>query len=165
MHRILKKGGLAVLIVLIYFFGIRELRQEVHDLYMGTVLPDEYGQINDDYSFYSQSSVSFTIIPNSTSSQISWQFRIPFDSYWLFGTFVLILIGASKKEYIVLSTIHLVSGISNTILVAIGIFGYDIFLILTDFNCRYLIPLASLGYVAVIVGTKKSKSSSHVHTS
>jgi hypothetical protein len=87
---------------------------------------------------------------------------MPFDSYWMFGSFVLALIGATKKEYRNLSLIHLASGLVTLILVVIGIKGYDIFLILTDFICRYLIPLASLGYVSIIVGGNKSFLQSHV---
>jgi hypothetical protein len=162
MLSILKKIVLAIFIVVIYFFVIRELRQELHNFYMGTLLPTEYGEINEEYFFYSQSSVSFTITSINETLSKGWQFKMPFDSYWMFGSFVLALIGATKKEYRNLSLIHLASGLVTLILVVIGIKGYDIFLILTDFICRYLIPLASLGYVSIIVGGNKSFLQSHV---
>ena len=65
MSNILKRVGLAIVIVVLYFLGIRELRQEIHHLYMGTILPQEYGEINEHYSYYAQSSVSFTITATS----------------------------------------------------------------------------------------------------
>lgn len=165
MLDILKKVGLVTLVVLIYFFGIRELRQELHDLYMGTLLPTEYGEINEHYLFYSQSSVSFSFDSIQNAMSEGWQFRMPFDSYWLFGTIVLVLIGASKMEYVILSVVHLTTGIFTGLLVAIGLSGNDIFLITTDFICRYLIPLVSLGYVAILTGKEKFRSSSYVQSS
>ncbi len=161
MSNILKRVGLAIVIVVLYFLGIRELRQEMHQLYMGTILPQEYGEINEHYSYYAQSSVSFTITATSETETKGWQFRIPFDSYWLFGTLILVLFGKSRKEYFYLSLIHIISGLITLCCVIIGLKGFDIFLITTDFICRYLIPLASLGYVSLIVGGDNSILHSH----
>jgi hypothetical protein len=157
MPDFLKKGILAVVLVLVYFLGIREVRQVVHDFYMGTVMPSKYGQINENYVFYSQSSVSFTIVDSAESSSKGWQFRIPFDSYWLFGTFALILAGASLRQFVFLVYMHIAAGLITLVFVWIGIKGFDVLLIATDFICRYLIPLISLGYAAFVIGNKKWK--------
>jgi len=158
MSNVLKKAGLAAAVVVIYFFVIREVRQEVHNFYMGTVLPDEHGEINDHYSFYSQSSVSFTICSECTEYGKGWLFKVPFGSFWLFGAFALVLISAKRESYLILSAIHLSAGVVTFLFVLIGQNGFDILMIGTDFISRYLLPLFSLGYVALVIGQSKTKS-------
>jgi hypothetical protein len=165
MLSILKKGLLVGVCIIAYFFGIRELRQEMHDAYMGTIFPETYGQINDDYSYLSVSSVSFTIYTIDDTQPKAWQFRMPFDSYWLFGTLGLILLGARKENYVALIAIHLTTGLLNVLFVIIGLIGYDFLLISVDFICRYLIPLASLGYVSIVFGQHQRAKKVNVYTS
>ncbi len=165
MLSILKRGLLVSICVIAYFFGIRELRQEMHDVYMGTIFPETYGQINEDYSYISESSVSFTIYTIDDTQSKAWQFRMPFDSYWLFGTLGLILLGAKKENYVALIAIHLTTGVLNVLFVVIGLKGYDFLLISVDFICRYLIPLASLGYVSIVFGQHQRAKEENVYTS
>ena len=152
MSNILKRVGLAIFIILIYFLGIRELRKEMHDLYVGTIFPENYGQINEHYAYSSQSSVAFVIYAINGTQPKGWDLRMPFDSYWLFGTIGLIFLGSRKDNFVVLIAIHLVTGVLNVLFVLIGLKGYDFFLFSVDFMCRYLIPLASLGYVSTRFG-------------
>lgn len=158
MPNVLKKVGLAAAVIVIYFLGIREVRQEVHDFYMGTILPEEYGEINNQYSFYSQSSVSFTICSECSEYGKGWLFKVPFGSFWLFGAFALVLISAKRESYLILSAIHLSAGILTFLFVLIGKNGFDVLMIGTDFISRYLLPLFSLGYVALVIGQSKTKS-------
>ncbi len=159
MPKILTKIGLVLVIIIGYFFGIRELRQEIHSIYLGTILPAEYGAINSDLSFYSQSSVSFTFCEDCSEYGKGWQFRIPFDSYWLFSMITLVLISADKQSYLNLAYIHLSAGILTLCLVLIGIQGINVLMMTTDFISRYGIPLASFGYVAFVYGNSKKNGS------
>ena len=158
MPDFLKKGLLIVAIFCLYFFGVRELRKSVHDLYLGTLLPADYGTINGDLSFYAQTSVSFTITDSSKQNHKGWQFKVPFGSFFLFAVIGLLIIDGSLRTIYVLSGFHLSMGILSVLLVYLGINHVTQLLIIVDFVSRYLLPLGSFGYVAFVYGKmKKSK--------
>ncbi len=157
MLNLLKKGLLVISFVLIYFLGVREVRKVVHNIHLGTVLPTQLGQINNQIDFESQSSVSFTFHKLGTEKSHGWQYKMPFGSFFLFGTIGLILLGASRKDFGILSAIHIVGGVVSFIFVLIGVHGWVNFLIIPDILSRYLIPVSSLGFVALTYVQKKPK--------
>lgn len=64
---------------------------------MGTILPAEYGEINENISFYAQSSVSFTLVDLKAENHKGWQFKIPFGSFYLFAVIGLLFYKVIKK--------------------------------------------------------------------
>lgn len=122
---------------------------------MGTILPAEYGEINENISFYAQSSVSFTLVDLKAENHKGWQFKIPFGSFYLFAVIGLLFLQSDKKTYALLSGFHLLMGVTTVILVVIGIKFSTALLIVVDFISRYLLPLGSFGYVAFLYGKLK----------
>ncbi|MBO6792736.1 MAG: hypothetical protein JJ895_02405 [Balneolaceae bacterium] len=165
MHNILKKVLIVLAVAVIYFFGIRELRKSIHEIYRGTLLPNDYGIVNEDLSFYAQSSVSFTFCNDCEEYGKGWQFKIPFGSFFLFSVIGLVLIGVDHIPYIVLSGFHFMMGILTLILVCLAINYTSSLLIIVDFISRYLLPLGSFGYVAFVYGKSKMKDSPHADQS
>lgn len=157
MLHLLKKGLLVIGFVLIYFLGVREVRKVVHNFHLGTILPAQLGQINNQLEFESQSSVSFTFHKLGTEKGHGWQYKMPFGSFFLFGTIGLILSGTNRKEFGILSAIHVVGGVVSFTFVFIGLQGWANFLIIPDLLSRYLIPVSSLGFVALTYVQKKPK--------
>lgn len=122
---------------------------------MGTILPVEYGLINENISFYAQSSVSFTFCDSCKEYGKGWQFKIPFGSFFLFGVIGLLIMGVDKIPFLYLSGFHFLSGLLSTILVMLAInYSMSLFIIV-DFISRYLLPLGSFGYVAFLYGKLK----------
>ena len=73
MQSLLKKAAIISAIIVIYFLGIRHLRQVAVSVLMGSLLPPDYGMVNKEIEFYSQSTVSFTFT-TPTSDSNGWNF-------------------------------------------------------------------------------------------
>ncbi|RNC86041.1 MAG: hypothetical protein ED557_04525 [Balneola sp.] len=155
---LLKKLLLLTIVVIVYFFGIRNLRSLVHDFHLGSVLPTSSGLIDGDtsLSFYSQSSVSYTFYYNSDSSY-TWVYKIPYGAFFLFSLLGLILIDAKRVDYLILIGIHFTSGLISFLFLLVGINFYHYLLIVPDLLSRYLVPLFSLGLVGFAYLKKDGK--------
>lgn len=143
-----KKLVLIVCFIAIYFFMLRSGRALLHDQLMGTLLPKEYGVIQDNLAFLSQSSVSFTIYDIIQNSH-GWQYKMPFGSFFLFAMIGLIAIKSGKSGYLQLIGLHLAGFIIATIAVWVALKGVTNAMVITDFISRYLVPVGSLGLVAI----------------
>tara|TARA_R110000868_G_scaffold383578_10_gene650735 strand:- start:7977 stop:8465 length:489 start_codon:yes stop_codon:yes gene_type:complete len=159
MSSLLKKGLFIIGFVLIYFVGIREVRKVIHEGHFGTVFPEQLGSINDELRLEAQSSVSFTLLEVKENNGHGWQYKMPFGSFFLFAILGLILLGANRKDYTILSLIHIIGGIISFLFVLLGINIGVKFLIIPDLLSRYLIPVSSLGFVALTYLQKNSRDS------
>ncbi len=157
MPNLLKKGLIILGFVLIYFIGIRQARSFIHDLHLGTILPDEYGVINEDVGFMAESSVSFTAFLLGGKTPHGWQYKIPFGSFFLFSMIGLIIIDSKRKHYYILTSIHLIGGVISFSFFVLGINTFTQFLVIPDIISRYLLPVCSLGVVALSYLEKKNK--------
>ena len=151
-----KKLVLIFFFIAFYFFILRSGRAVLHDQLMGTLLPQEYGAIQDDLAFHSQSTVSFMIFSSQVINH-GWQYKMPFGSFFLFAMIGLMGIKSRKSGYIQLTVLHAVGFVIGTMAVWIGINGFPRALILTDFISRYLVPVGSLGLVAISLMQKKNE--------
>ncbi len=156
---LLKKLLLFIVIVAIYFLGVRKVRSAIHDVHLGSILPNTYGLVEEDsnIAFFAQSSVGFTFYEQSEESSYNWQYKIPFGSFFLFSVLGLVLVGAGKNEYLILAGIHVISGLISFFFLAIGINFYHNFLLVPDLLSRYLVPLCSLGLVGLAYLKKTGK--------
>ncbi len=156
MPKLLIRAILFILTLLLYVFGIHELRKELTDFYMNQIQEENY---TSESIIFKKASSNVSIIIFNTANSISngWRFRIPFGSFWLYSTLALIIIGASFKDYINLLIIQVCGWLMSTVLISFWQFEYEIIFITIDFICRYLVPLFSLGYVAIVFGNRKSK--------
>lgn len=157
MFKLFKKALLIIGFILLYFLGIREVRKVVHELHLGTVFPEQLSVIDDELEIESQSSVSFTFYNLQYEKGHGWQYKIPFGSFFLLAVIGLILIDANGKEYATLASIHIIGGLISFLFVLMGINIWINFLIIPDLLGRYLIPISSLGYVALSYVQKKQK--------
>lgn len=155
----LKKLLLIIGFVLLYFLGVREVRGIIHDAHYGIILPSQQGLITNEVGFESQSSVSFTFYELNTESGHGWQYKIPYGSFFLFAIIGLISIGASMKDYWILILIHLFAGIISFSFVLMGIHFWVKLLMISDLLTRYLLPISSMGFVALIYLQQRSKVS------
>ncbi len=146
---LLKKFLLIIIVVAIYFIGVRKLRAAIHDLHLGSILPTSYGVIDEDseVTFFAQSSVSYTFYYQSDEANYIWMYKIPFGSFFLFAVLGLILVNAKKNDYLILVGIHLISGLIALLFLILGLNLQKYFLIIPDLLSRYLVPLCSLGMV------------------
>ncbi len=157
MPNLFKKGLIILGFTLIYFLGIRQVRSFIHELHLGTILPEEYGVINEDIGFMAESSVSFTAFLLSEVKPHGWQYKIPFGSFFLFSAIGLIIIDSERKHYYILSLIHFIGGIVSFSFFVLGINVFTPVLIIPDIIARYLMPVCSLGVVALSYLEKKNK--------
>lgn len=158
MYSQLKKVFIVVLVALVYFVGVRGIRSAIHNYHMGSILPDEYGEINEDLIFYSQSSVSFTFEYNSNKEFTKKMYKIPFGMFFLFALVGLIFIGVVKQSYYYLAGIHFGGGFISFLALWYSIPNHPYFLVIPDMISRYLIPLLSLGLVALSYLQKKNST-------
>lgn len=140
MHKLLKKAFFIIGFILLYFVAIREVRKVM--LQIQAPLLEEVSV----YEIESVSGVSLTISPIPHKK---FQYRIPFDSFLLFSGIGLIALGASIRFFYYLFTVQLAGGILSTIFLWLGVQTTYYFLIVPDIIGRYLIPLSSLGLVAL----------------
>lgn len=156
---LLKKLLLFIVIVLIYFLGIRNLRAVVHDLHFGSVLPDTYGLVGEstNLTFYSQSTVSYTFVYQPDETEYIWIYKIPFDSFFLFAMLGLVFLNAKKDDYLILTGIHFTSGLISLLFLVLGIHFQHYLLLVPDLLSRYLVPLCSLGMVGLAYLKNKGK--------
>ncbi|GAB5409649.1 MAG: hypothetical protein BalsKO_20140 [Balneolaceae bacterium] len=159
MPKLLKKTLLIIGFVLFYFLGIREVRGVIHDAHYGSILPSQQGVISSELYFEAQSSVSFTFRETYLEHGYGWQYKIPFGSFFLFATIGLLMIEVSKREYGILVLIHLFGGIISFLFVLMGLHVWVKFMIIPDLLSRYLLPLSSMGYVALMYLQQRSKVS------
>ena len=149
MYSLLKKAAFITVFTLIYFLGIRELRGVVHDLHLGTILPAEYGELQEGFWFYAPSSVSFAFYEESEVIHKQWTYKIPFGMFFLFGCLGLIALGSRNNSYMYLVGIHFIGGMLSFIGLLLALTLSFKFLIIPDLLSRYLVPLCSLGLVAL----------------
>lgn len=152
----IKRVLLICIVILFYFSVFRSVRSWGHDQLMGTLLPDEYGVIVDNLAFYSQSSVSFTIY-DTIKNNHGWQYKMPFGSFFLFSIIGLIAIKSGKEAFFQLIGLHVIGFLIATITLFIGLKSAAQAFIVTDFISRYLIPVGSLGLVAISLMKKKNE--------
>lgn len=164
MYSLLRKALYIAVFVSIYFLGIREIRALIHDAHLGTVLPEQYGQISSELSFYPQSSVSFTFFKTGTEFKPEWQYKIPFGLFFLLAILGLISIGADNRMFVYLVSIHFAAGLLSFLMMVIAVNGLRSFIIIPDLISRYLIPLCSLGLVALTYLEQKNKISEYEGT-
>ncbi|HCD53570.1 MAG TPA: hypothetical protein DEQ34_14065 [Balneolaceae bacterium] len=151
----LKKSLLLIVLIGVYFLGLREIRKIGHNALMGSLLPDNYGEITDGLFFFSQSSVSFTLA-ESMEADHGWQYKMPFGSFFLFSILGLVFVGGKSSDYGVLALIHVTGFVLSTLFVWIGLRAGNGFFVVPDMLSRYLVPLASLGLVALVYLRQKN---------
>lgn len=149
MYSLLKRGALIAIFILIYFYGVREIRGLVHNLHLGTILPEEYGEFQEGLKFYAPSSVSFAFFEDVEVVHKQWSYKIPFGMFFLFGCLGLIALGSVYQSYVYLIGIHLAGGMISFIGLILALNLSIKFLILPDLISSYLVPLCSLGLVAL----------------
>ena len=140
MLKLLKKALFIVGFILLYFVGIREVRKGLLSIQAPTL--EEVS--NYEIEFISGVSVSISPVANK-----SFQYRIPFDSFLLFSGIGLIALGGSRKFFYYLFAVQFAGGVLSTIFLWIGIQTTYYFLVVPDMVARYLLPLSSLGLVAL----------------
>ncbi len=149
MLKLLKMGVLIITFVLIYFFGIREIRGVILDLHQGTILPEEYGEIQNGLFFTELSSVSFSFYKKAKVIHKFWVYKIPFGLYFLLGCIGLIILYAGSKPYYYLIGIQIIGGMISFLFLLLAINISYHFIVIPDLISRYLTPLCSLGLVAL----------------
>ena len=132
-----------------YFSLFRDIRGVLHENLRGTILPENYGVINDEIAFITPSSVAFILYRFESNPENGWQYKMPFGSFFLFSLIGLVFIKAKRKSFLILISFHFIGGLLSTLFVWIGIHGFTNALIFTDFISRYLLPIGSLGLVAL----------------
>ena len=149
MYSQIKKAGFIIALILFYFLGIRELRGVVHDLHLGTILPEDYGKVQEEINFTAQSSVSFSFYEEAEVIHKKWDYKIPFGMFFLFGCIGLITLGSRSNSYMYLIGIHFIGGILSFVGLLLALTLSIKFLIIPDILSNYLVPLCSLGLVAL----------------
>lgn len=146
-----------MVMIVLYFGPFRGVRAWVHDGLMGTLLPAEHGPITNTIQFDSNASVSFNFFYSHSKDPDGWQFKIPFGAFFLFSIIGLVAISAGKNSYLLLVLLHFLGGVMSLCCVWLGIHVQPYFLVVPDFLGRYLLPLGSLGLVAITLVLKKAK--------
>jgi len=146
MRKFILRSLLAVLFIAVYFFVIREVRIWLN------LLVSEYSE-------------GLEILPNLkviTFKTRLWiyqysgellniyTYKILFGYYFLLGFIGLTYIARDFKPYILLSIIHFVLSLICLLSLIYGLTYNANFLIITDAIVRYLIPVFSLGIVALL---------------
>lgn len=159
MYNLAKKALIIIVFSLIYFLGIREARAFLHGLHLGTILPDEYGVFDEGISFDNKSSVSFSFYTNFDSDEVSrvWSYKIPFGLFFLLAVLGLILLDSETKYYYYISVIQLIALIFSIIGLLLAKSLSAKFLVIPDIISLYLLPLCSLGLVALVFIAKKEE--------
>lgn len=132
------------------------MRSAIHNAHMGSVLPSKYGEIDSDLIFYSQSSVSFTFEYNANTEFTKKMYKIPFGMFFLFSMIGLIMLGSRKEAFYILIVIHFLGGIISFLALIYSVPDHPYYLVIPDMIGRYLIPLLSLGLVALSYLQKKN---------
>lgn len=158
MPKLFKKLFLCVIVVAVYFGGVRKLRNVIHDAHIGTILPKENGEINSNLSFYTEGAVSFSFTLSSDSNFTSKKYKIPFGLFFLLPLIGLVILGTLRQDFFVLISIHLLGGIISFLALIYAIPEHPYVLIIPDMLSRYLIPLLSLGLVALSYLQKKNST-------
>lgn len=161
MFKLVKKIALAITFVLVYFFGIREARGIIHDFHLGTVLPEEYGVFSQDFLFTSPTSVSFSFYRETDIVHKIWIYKIPFGLFFLIAVISLILLQSDKKFFSYLVFVQIFLGFLSFIGLFLAKYVSITLLSIPDLLSRYLIPLCSLGLVALAYMEQKNKISEH----
>lgn len=157
MLDLLKRVVLIIGVILFYFFIFRSARVWGHDQLLGSLLPDSYGTVNSDVGFFSPSTVGFMLYRIGENPENGWQYKMPFGSFFLFAMIGLIAIKSGKSGYFQLIGLHLAGFIIATIAVWIALKNVTNALVITDFISRYLVPVGSLGLVAISHMQKKNE--------
>ncbi|MBO6523651.1 MAG: hypothetical protein JJ971_07505 [Balneolaceae bacterium] len=144
-----KKGALIITLVFIYFFGIREIRGVILDTHLGTILPQDYGEIQNGLFFTELSSVSFSFYNKTRVIHKFWVYKIPFGLFFLLACIGLIILYANSKFYYYLIGIQIIGGAISFLFLLLTISISDHFIVVPDLISRYLTPLCSLGLVAL----------------
>ncbi len=84
---------------------------------------------------------------NESSKNVS--VKLPFGMYFIFGILVMIMTGAKNTYYKYMVSVHAIIFLVLIPTIYAGLYFYPTLLLIVDFMSRYMIPLISLGIVAI----------------
>lgn len=153
MPRLLRKILLILGFVLIYFFGVRNVRVALIDFIQYPV--NNLIENNQNLDLIRNPTTIDFISSYSESINNKYTFKFPYGMFFLFSIIGLIIIGASTNKYSILICIHFTGGLLSIIFLFLGVSSWGYFLIIPDIISRYLLPLFSLGLVALSLPKKR----------
>jgi hypothetical protein len=152
MPSLLKKAVFIIAVILVYFFGVRELRK----------LPLQWAQneIQTNLAPYltDSSPVTVMVYTEINGSTTKLAYIIPFGFYFLAATIGLIIIGAPVQSYKYLAYIHTLDFVIATLCLFFAMNIHINFMVVTDIIASYLSPVASISVIALTLVQKKERN-------
>ncbi len=148
---------LSFVLVSIYLFLFRDFR-----IYLNIII---HNSIDSTQILESLNIVKFQtrlwIYDHSSELQRIHTFRISFGYYFLLAIIGLSFLAQDRKPFLFLISIHLLFTLISIISLYIGLYSISMFLILSDVIARYIIPVCSLGLVALTPTLQKRTKESN----
>lgn len=155
MPKLLRKFLLILGFVLIYFFGVRNVRVTLIDFIQNPV--NNLIENNQNLDLIRNPTTIDFISNYSESTSNKYTFKFPFGMFFLFSIIGLIITDATTNKYLILIFIHFIGGLLSIIFLFFGVTNWGYFLIVPDIISRYLLPMFSLGLVALSLPRKKNR--------
>lgn len=159
MPKVLLKTLLFVLILVIYFMGIRPIRSYVVKKQLDGLMTEK--ELPEHVILESNTPYNATmiyIIYKHRDFQKDWNYKFPFGMFFLFALLGLVAIAGDKRFYMYLIFVHIAGVILSNIFLYVGLKYSPWLIAITDLLTRYLIPLCSMGMVPLAYLEKRKLS-------
>jgi hypothetical protein len=142
--------GLAVGVVVVYFFILRPLRVEINKYIYNPIV---------DISIKQSEQIFMGVESNSVSNSVKWEvnntekylyINVALGLQFLISVLGLVILGSNKSYYFYLIAIQVLGSLLVLLCLYLGSITAVRLLIVSDLLVRYLIPLCSYGLVLLL---------------
>jgi hypothetical protein len=157
MPKIVHWLGFASIIGL-YFFVVRPIRVGFISLLIDFLNQQFIDQSGTKFEYF-KTGIRILLIDPETSYSSQYFYVVPFNAFLLVASLGIWSFNNFLSSMKVLLKIHLTCFVFNTLSFVAGFYLQPIFWLVTDLITVYLIPMASLSWVAIVYAEQKRKPS------